>query len=32
MQKIGEHVKKVHRVPQSTDTINNFIKGAIRTK
>ena len=32
MQKIGEHVRKVHKVHTSTDTINNFVRSQLRER
>lgn len=30
MSKVGDHVRKVHKVHTSTDTINSFVKTKIR--
>ncbi len=30
MRKVADHVRKVHNVQTSTDTINNFVRTKIR--
>jgi hypothetical protein len=32
MEKVADHVRKVHKVQTRTDTIETFIKGNIRQK
>ncbi len=32
MGKVSEHVKKVHKVHTVSDTIGNYVKGAVRQK
>ena len=32
MAKVGDHVRKVHKVQTTTDTIANFIKTKIRAR
>jgi len=32
MRKVSDHVRKVHKVGTTTDTIANFVKKKIRTK
>lgn len=32
MRKVGDHVRKVHKVQTTTDTIANFIKTKVRQR
>lgn len=32
MSKVSDHVRKVHKVQNTTDTIANFIRGKVRAK